>query len=67
MLTNDLLKRINHIFIVSRIHCEDGDFEKMDCERNKLVEMVRVHVIDQGILDNYDADMKYIYNQYYSL
>ena len=39
----------------------------MDCERNKLVEMVRDHVIEQGILDNYDTDMKYVYNQYHSL
>lgn len=52
---------------MSRLYCEDGDFEKMDCERNKLVEMVRDHIIDQGILDNYDTDMKYVYNQYHSL
>lgn len=67
MLTNELFKKVNHIFAISRLYCEDGDFEKMDRERNKLVEMVRDHVIDQGILDNYDTDMKYVYNQYHSL
>lgn len=67
MLTNELFKRINHIFAISRLYCEDGDFEKMDCERNKLKEMVRDGVIEEGILQNFDSDMKYVYNQYHSL
>lgn len=67
MLTNELLKRVNHIFAISRLYCEDGDFEKMDCERNKLKEMVRDGVIEEGILQNFDSDMKYVYNQYHSL
>ena len=67
MLTKELFERVNHIFTISRLYCEDGEFEKMSLERNKLKEMVRDHVIEQGILDNYDADMKYVYNQYHSL
>lgn len=67
MLTNELFKKVNHIFAISRLYCEDGDFEKMDRERNKLAEMVKDNVIDQEILDNFDFDMKYVYNQYHSL
>ena len=67
MLTNELFKKVNHIFTISRLYCEDGDFEKMDNERNKLKEMVKNHIIEQGILDNFDADMKYVYNQHHSL
>ena len=67
MLTNELFKHINHIFAISRLFCEDGDFEKMDCERNKLKEMVRDGVIEESILQNFDSDMKYVYNQYHSL
>lgn len=67
MLTNELFKKVNHIFAISRLYCEDGDFGKMGRERNKLVEMVTANIIEQGILDDYDTDMKYIYNQYHSL
>lgn len=67
MLTNELFKKVNHIFAMSRLYCEDGEFEKMNRERNKLVEMVQANIIEQGILNNYDTDMKYVYNQYHSL
>lgn len=67
MLTNELFKKVNHIFAMSRLYCEDGEFEKINRERNKLVEMVQANIIEQGILNDYDTDMKYSYNQYHSL
>lgn len=61
--SREIRNRINEIFYNASKLAENGDYEAMLRERNKLKEMLRDGVINREIIRDFDGTMLYFYNK----
>lgn len=55
-----MIMRVNAIFHNARCAVRSNNWEKLNNERKKLVEMVRDHCIVNEVLRDFDGEMKYL-------